>query len=498
MGPRARLATAAVAVLAGSSLLIGAKPLAAVSDKAFARAGAASTQTPIPPIVPAAVTPQPAWKPYATKPNILMITADDMAEGDLQYMPHVRQLLEAQGTNLTAAIAPTPICVPARASLVTGQYAVNNNARTISGPHGGYAALDESNTVPIAMQKAGYDTLFTGKYLNGYGEHGTSKDVPPGWTDWRATTDPSTYNFMNPRINHNGTLTKYHRYSTYVMRDQVNAMLQDPKRKQQPWFMWANYVAPHHGAPIENDDPMRVFKDDKHARIGTTVPAPEDKGKYAAVPLPSLPYMFRTPVDAPQNSPSQHHFDTETREALRIAYDQRLESLQAVDRAVESHVELLQRTGQLDNTIIIFASDNGYTTGGHNINGKLMFYQEMQQIPVIIRGPGIPVNKTVATTVTNPDIATTIMAAGGAKPLRRQDGVNILPWLSLPTQYRPIPIAGWQVGNGDKQIYHGIRYGDWTYIRLANGTEELYNRATDPYQIRSLQLLPAYQKQLHE
>lgn len=498
MGPRARLATAAVAVLAGSSLLMGAKPLASQADKALAGADPAPTQKPVPGVIPTAVSKRPAWKPYTSKPNILMITADDMAWSDLAYMPHVRQLLVDQGTSLTEAIAPTPICVPARGSLVTGQYAINHGARTISGPHGGYAALDEHRTVPVAMQRAGYDTLFTGKYLNGYGTDGTAKDVPPGWTDWRATTDPSTYNFMKPRINHNGKLTKYHRYTTYVMRDQVNQMLSAPEREQKPWFLWANYVAPHHGSPVEADDPKRIFKDDKQAQIQTTVPAPEDKGLYKNVPLPSLPYMFRTPVDAPKGSPSQHHFDAETRQALKIAYDQRIEAVRAVDRAVASHVQLLQRTGQLDNTIIIFASDNGYTTGGHNINGKLLQYREIQRIPLIIRGPGIPAGRKLSTSVGNPDVATTIMAAGGAKPLRRQDGVNILPWLSAPPAYRPIPISGWKVDDGDKQIYTGIRYGDWTYVRLRRGGEELYDLATDPYQLRSLQRLPAYQRQLKE
>ena len=158
----------------------------------------------------------------------------------------------------------------------------------------------------------------------------------------------------------------------------------------------------------------------------------------------------------------------------------------------------LRETGQLDNTIIIFSSDNGYTTGGHNINGELMHYRETLRIPLILRGPGIPAGRTSATAVGNPDIATTIMAVAGARPGRAQDGVNFMPWIGAPSQNRVIPISAWRVHDGTKQIYSGIRFGEWTYARYSDGSEELYDRSEDPYQIRSLALTPDYADELAE
>lgn len=490
MAPRARLAVAAVAVLAGAGIALGVMPdstgplgpLGSLAGNAVARGDDQG-------VVPSTPTATPDWSPYSTQPNILMITADDLAYEDLEYMPHTRSLLAAQGTTLTEAIAPTPICVPARASLLTGQYANNHGAVTVNGDRGGYAAMDHTGTLPEALQDAGYDTLFTGKYLNGYGTRGTVKDVPPGWTDWRATTDMSTYNFWHPQINHNGELTKHHRYTTYVMRDQADEMISAPERTEKPWYMWVNYVAPHHGGPREKDDPENV---------GTPVPATEDKHSFDGLELPDLPYMFRTPTDAPPISPSRKSFDAQGRAELRIAHEQRVEAVQAVDRAVASHVLRLQEAGQLDNTIIIFTSDNGYTTGGHNINGKLMQYRETQRIPVILRGPRIPAGRSLSTGVGNPDIATTIMAVAGAVPGRAQDGVNIMPWLNAPAQDRVIPLSAWRVSDGHRQIYSGIRFGDWTYARFSDGSEELYDLADDPYQIRSLALLPEYADELAE
>ena len=89
-------------------------------------------------------------------------------------------------------------------------------------------------------------------------------------------------------------------------------------------------------------------------------------------------------------------------------------------------------------------------------------------------------------------------AVAGAEPGRTQDGVNIMPWLEAPAQNRVIPLSAWRVNDGHKQIYSGIRFGDWTYARFSDGSEELYNLADDPYQIRSLALLPEYADELAE
>lgn len=497
MSPRTRLAVAAVTVLASSTAVVVAH--ASADDRSAhrgARAVAAVTSRAERKLLGTPVS-TPSWSGYAKKPNILMITSDDLATLDLRYMPHVRALLEQQGVTFSNAVAPTPICVPARASLLSGQYAHNHNARTISGPRGGFQAFDEQRTVPIALQRAGYDTLFTGKYLNGYGQQGSLHYVPPGWTDWRGTVDPSTYLFFRPRINHNGTLTRYHRYTTDVMSDQANQMLRQKRRQHHKWFMWLNYVAPHYGGPEEADDPARLFRGRPAATIKTTVPAPRDRSMYAKKRLPSLPYYFRTPTNAPKHSVSRTHWSKLKRQALRIAYDQRLEAARGVDRAVASQIKTLRETHQLKNTIIIFGGDNGYTTGGHNINGKLWYYDETLRIPLVMRGPGIPQGRKVRTAVTNPDIATTILSAAGATPLRKQDGVNILPWLTAPERNRVVPIEGWRVNNGNKQLYVGVRTDRWTYVRhLTGGGEELFDRRNDPYELHSLQRSPKYHQQL--
>ena len=79
-------------------------------------------------------TRTPALERPAERPNLLMVTVDDLSALDMDYLPRVRKLVERTGVSFSEGIAPTPICVPARASLLTGQYAHNHGARTIEGP----------------------------------------------------------------------------------------------------------------------------------------------------------------------------------------------------------------------------------------------------------------------------------------------------------------------------------------------------------------------------
>jgi arylsulfatase A-like enzyme len=425
-----------------------------------------------------------------------MITADDAAPADLAYMPHTERLIARHGVTFTDAVAPSPICVPARASLLTGQYAHNHKAFTISG-RGDARSFDPHRTLPIWLQAAGYDTLFIGKYLNGYGGPGSDpRTVEPGWTDWRATSEGTTYNFMHPILNINGRLRHYAQYNSTVFLRNSEAVLTARRRAHKPWYLWVNYVAPHQGGPLQSSDPRRLYPHRPRAWIPTTYPDPRDAGRFRDLHLPHNPNMFLTLANQPSDG---RPMSPVKRQMVRVGYQQRIESLQAVDRAVADTVATLRCTHQLRNTVVIVASDNGFVTGQHNRYGKLRQFDDSLRIPMVMRGPGIPEGRTVRTAITNPDVATTIAAIAHAKPTRPQDGVNMLPWLSRGYRDRIIPIEAYPVYGGMHPIYTGIREGTWTYARWrfhGRRWEELYNRATDPYEVRNLARVPAYRAQL--
>lgn len=440
--------------------------------------------------------PTPRNQLAGSRPNLLMITLDDATRADLRVMPHVRRLLTEQGTTFTNSYAPSPMCVPARASLITGQYAHNHGALTINGEGGGYNAFDDAGTLPVWLREAGYDTLFVGKYLNGYGKGGGKPEVPPGWTDWRATEDPSTYNFVRPTIVENGTSRTYNRYSTYVLRDLSLDMLAAPARKKRPWYLWVNYVAPHRGGPNEPDDPAVTDPDDKNP-LGTTTPAPRDRNRFRARELPRKPSMFEADVSDKAIIPAvRTRWPPHRRRELREVYQQRLESLLSVDRAVGATFRTLRRTGQLQNTVVVLTSDNGYVTGEHNLEGKLWYFNEIVGVPMTARGPGFPRDRRVAAPVSNADWAPTFAALAGAQPSRKVDGVDIMPWLRSPARRRVVPIEAYPVSGGRRPLYTGVVVGPWIYVRGQNGRTEVYYRRADPFQNNNVRRDPRYAAQV--
>ncbi len=436
-------------------------------------------------------SPTPAYDFPVERPNVLVVTVDDLASVDMPYLPRVRRLMEKGGVAFSDALAPTPLCAPSRASLLSGQYAQNHGVLSITGPSGGYAAFTDQDTIATAHQAAGYDTLFTGKYINGYGKNGTEQDLPAGWTDWRATIDPSTYNFINPKMNCNGVIARAQGYTTDVMTAHAQEMI-SADRGGRPWFAWVNFVAPHTGGPAGPGDPKLLYRDTT-AAFETTVPHPRDRNYFRKVPLPLLPSSFPdgdalVPAHAPANA---KRFDALQKRALDIVYQRRIEAARGLDRAMAKLIRTLRKTKQLDRTLIVFHSDNGYAIGPHNMNGKRFHYDESLRVPLYLRGPGLPQGVVVPTAVTIPDVVATIFAATGVEPPRPLDGVDLLPWISAPAQVRVVPIASWAADQARWQ-YRGVRLGPWTYVEYRRGGAELYNRDSDPYEVQNLADDPAY------
>lgn len=440
----------------------------------------------------------PAKVKTPKKPNLLMITVDDATRSDMAKMPYLQHLIADQGVTLDNGIAPSPVCVPARASLLTGQTARHHGALTISGEGGGFQAFKDAgddDTLPVWLQHAGYRTMFVGKYLNHYGEHGSDSYIPPGWDDWRPTIDPYTYSFTNPVFNENGERKPYDRYVTYVERDLSNQMIAKAGKSKKPWYLWVNQVAPHHGGKPTSDDPAKRFPNDPKP-LRTTTPAETDRDTFKDLPLPKKPSMFEKDTsDKAIGNGSHRRWPHYRRQEMKEVNQQRVESLQAVDRAIRSTVGTLRRTGQLDDTYIVVTSDNGYAVGEHNLSGKLWYFHEIVNIPMYIRGPGLPHGVTSHTPVSNLDWAPTFAAMAGAKPTRTVDGVDVLPYLTTHAARRIVPLEGYPIHGGRKPNYTGIVFGPWTYVTGKGGRSEMYYRTVDPFEDSNLNRDPRYAEQ---
>ncbi len=153
----------------------------------------------------------------------------------------------------------------------------------------------------------------------------------------------------------------------------------------------------------------------------TPSPAPQDRDRFARLALPNRPAYNEADVsDKPSRIRKLPLIDAATEANIREAHQQRLESLLSLDRAVVRIVSALEATGQLDETLIVFTSDNGYMEGEHRVtDGKQLPYEPAIRVPLVVRGPGVSAHRVARTLVSNVDLAATILDVAGPAPARR-------------------------------------------------------------------------------
>jgi N-acetylglucosamine-6-sulfatase len=425
----------------------------------------------------------------AAEPNIVVLMTDDQTLDSMSVMPQTQKLLGEKGTTFTRSFVNYSLCCPSRATLYTGQYAHNHGVLGNGPPVGGYTRLDKSNWLPLWLQAAGYRTMHVGKFLNGYGRLSSPTEVPPGFNDWHGTVDPTTYSFWNYTVNENGVLHTYGAanepefYSTDFFARRANELIAAAAPSGQPFFISVAFLAPHAGRPVEPGDP---------AGQPTPAPAPRHVNAFSTAGLPQ-PASFNEAdmTDKPAAMQRRPLLTPARTAAIQESYQQRLESLLAVDEAVGSIVGGLNAAGELDDTLILFTSDNGFFHGEHRVpQGKILAYEPSIRLPLIMRGPGVPEDERQSQLVTNADLAPTILDAANAKAGRAQDGRSLFGLLDDPgVQWgRELLIEG---GNNQGLTFTALRNYRWKYIEHGNGELELYDLERDPDELANVAADPA-------
>jgi len=444
----------------------------------------------------------PAEAAESAKPNILLITADDQSVAELDHMPFTRELLGGQGATFTQAISQFPLCCPARATLLTGQLNHNNGVIANKPPFGGYPRLVGSpavneHTLPVWLQAAGYHTMFVGKYLNRYGLGGSHADVPPGWDEWWAAVEGlGAYNYFGGGMSHNGVVQMYPEdtYKTdlwgQITRDAIVDWTAEGQDK--PFFIWESDLAPH-GACHPDDDGS--------CRWGPAMPAEQDEDRFSNMPLKvrgDAAFNERVVSEKPMHLRRAARWGPAKMRYMTSYKRMRLRSLQALDRSVKQTVELLDSRGELDNTLIIFTSDNGYLLGQHRASGKILPYEESLRVPLLMRwGSQIPAGAVRQQSVGLVDLAPTIADAAGATAQLTVDGRSVLD-IARGVQgargYGAMSIEAGPNGADDPEFfYHGVRTRRYTYVEYPGlGEVELYDRRKDPAQLTNVGYRPAY------
>jgi arylsulfatase A-like enzyme len=435
------------------------------------------------------------------KPNVVVIMSDDQRLSDLAFMPNTLSLLGDRGAVFDNAYVSYSLCCPSRATYLTGQYAHNHGVLTNELSTGGYPRLDGNHTLPLWMRAAGYRTGHVGKYLNGYGA-GNPTEIPPGWDEWYGSPSSTHFRMYEYDLNcqatpapppdcgglpHTDHPTKLRHYG--VAPEDYKADVETELAKDfiarngatpghDPFFLSLAPIAPHVVHPGDRDETTGVRD--------MPQPAPRHDGQFRSLPLPKPPSFNERDIDdKPRYMRSRSRFKSSQVRLIRETYRRRLESLLAVDEMVKEVVEALEASGELDNTFIVFTSDNGYMLGEHRrLAGKVVPYEESIRVPLIVRGPGVPQGVHRPQLVSNVDLAPTIAAVGGASPDIVTDGISLLPVLEANA---PLSRALLFETFSNSRNYRGVRIGHWAYFRYVTTREvEFYDLRRDPYELENL------------
>lgn len=465
------------------------------------------------------------------RPNVVVVMADDMRVDDLRFMPRLRRLVGSTGATFANSFSSYPLCCPARASFLLGTYAHNHGVYYHEAPYG-FRALDDSETVATALSRAGYQTGFVGKYLNGYGpqrsrvsgEKPSVRYVPPGWTDWMGAVENvfppghrlrgSTYDYLDTTINVNGVLTPHQgEYQTGVFGRLTRSLV----RKYAgggPFFLYLSAVAPHHGGPREPDDPKDVRRrDGKVEEFRSPARPPWVRGRFddrvrRAAGLPRGGGPAEADVSDKPRPMRVPELRRAERRALAELTRQRGESLFVLDREVKRLVAELRRTGEWRDTVLLFTSDNGYFLGEHRVRtGKVRPHEPSLKVPLLVTGPGVGQGRRYDP-VETVDLTATILDLAGATMRHALDGASVAPSFQADQGWTdPVVYEGllgvWRGKEPtrafpDARTAVGIRTAQYKYVRQRSGGEQLYDLNRDPNELHSRHDDPAMTEVLQQ
>ncbi|KAK0750095.1 arylsulfatase-like protein [Schizothecium vesticola] len=460
----------------------------------------------------------PRPNPKKKQPNIVFILTDDqdLHMNSLDYMPLTKKHLIDQGTFYKQHYCTTAICCPSRVSLWTGKQAHNTNVTDVSPPYGGYPKFVSqgfnSAYLPVWLQNAGYNTLYTGKLFNAHTTTNYDSPFPGGWNTSDFLLDPYTYDYLNATYqrNHDPPVSHPGQHTLDLITAKALSLLTSVAASPSPFFLGIAPVAPH-----SNVDASSLTSPD--ANISTVQFTPP-------IPLARHAHLFpdarvpRTPNFNPASGPSGtswirrlRHQGEDNVEFNDHFYRQRLRALQGVDELVDAVVRRLDALGLLEETYVFYTTDNGFHIGQHRLQpGKECGFEEDVHVPLVVRGPGVPKGREVEGVVTtHVDLAPTLLGIargegdglefdGEAIPLtgedvdaargRRHEHVAVEFWgLALN--------EGKTWGGEEERValnntYKGARVvGEgysFYYSVWCSNERELYDLTTDPYQLRNL------------
>lgn len=426
-----------------------------------------------------------------SKPNIVFILIDDQAwnvlgkDGRYTFMktPNLDQL-SREGLVFENAFVTTSLCSPSRACFMTGSYAHTNGVYINS-----YSDPDpDVPLLPKVLQEAGYETAFLGKWHMKRGANPRE-----GFDYWLSFDGQGKY--IDPPLNENGREFIEKGYMTDILTDYAMRWIKKPREKPFCLFLWHKAVhAPFTPAPRDSDAFPNALIPEYDNWYDTMEGKPEwlrrgwlygvhNKVWYESEGKPVPEKIEPRPWD-PRNPRCMNY----------------LRAMLAVDESVGNMRNCLEELNILDNTILVFGSDNGFFLGSHQRGDKRLMYEESIRIPLIVRYPElIKAGSKNSDMILNIDIAPTLIELAGAEVPADMQGMSFVPLLKnenaewrksfmyeyFQESYAPGFVTATGVRN---KKYKYIEYPD-----MINDIDELYDLENDPREMINLINSPDHQ-----
>ena len=391
------------------------------------------------------------------RPNIIFVMSNDQDAATLQYMPYTGHKFKEQATTYPNATYNYTLCCPSRASILRGQYTHNHKIWANVPPLGGYDRFKArglgKSTLPLWLDRAGYRTGMFGQYVNGYDPRTDTK--PPGWDK-----------FVYYGRDLDGTPNAKGVYYDEAVKNNAVRWVRVAAKKG-PFFAWISFNAPHY--PYNYD--------------------PKYKGRFRDARLPRPPSFNEKDVsDKPDYVGNWPRMDNEDIRQLTSDHRNRLRGLLTVDNAMKNLVRTVDEAGELNNTYIVYWTDNGYMMGQHRLKYKRHPYIEALSHPMLIRGPGIYRGVTDERIIMNQDLAPTFADIARADTPAFVDGRSMKPIFGGKGSWRDVGMI--EASNGPSGLqpsrYAGLRDETYTYVEYATGEREFYDLQTDHYQLENI------------
>ena len=421
----------------------------------------------------------------ADRPDVLFFLADDYRWDCLSAVGHPvlrtpnLDRIAAEGARFANAFCVTSLCCPSRASFLTGLYGQANGV-THNGPTGGTIRSDVP-TLGQLFQRSGYRTVYIGKW-----HIGGQDIVQPGWDYWASFFGQGEY--VDPVLNINGETQRHRGHMTDLLTEL--ALEQLNRSDRQPICMVISYKAAHSPCiPLE-----RYASTHANAAVPEPVAFDEDLSAKPAYVGERAEYREkRGELHGRRDDDSAARFE---RRAGRVR--KYYGCIAGIEDSVGRILSLLERQHRLDNTIVVFAGDNGLLLGDHQLVGKRSAYESSIRIPFLIRFPElVPAVRVIRQTALNVDLLPTLLQACGIEYGGTLHGRSLLPAFAGTDAVHPggFLYSYWQ--DAVKRVTPSMRAyrtpcAKYIHHLREDETDELYDLTADPNEMVNLADDPAF------